>query len=236
VQVSNPAGTSTHNDTMKQTFQHYDAVRDDIPHGAVLLFRPDRVSWRSFRWLWGIPIARLGRSEYCHAGMVERRSFEGRVPVCLEVLEGPGGRENVLSDVVDAHYPGQIDVYKVCEAVGWPGAYTPEGRGQRMVNRMRQLVALPYGWWDMFRIVLRHVPFLRLVLKTPTDDDNGRVQPCVCSGAVAKAVEAGGLDLVARLPASFVQPGDLARSPFLDYLCTLLPTVEGKPLTDGDGE
>lgn len=208
---------------MKQVCRYYDDVRDEIEHGSVLLFRPDKVSLRSIRWLWGIPIARWGRSPYCHAGMVAVDGSDDDGPGairCLEVLEGSWKREpRLLSQVLAAHYPGQIDVYQVVDCM----PLTAKTIASRAVFHMRRLVRKRYSYWTLFRLFLRKCVVTRLFFRTPTDDTNGRACPHVCSGAVAAALQDSECDPVPNLPAAFVEPGDLARTLMLTYQCTLLP-------------
>jgi len=78
-----------------------------------------------------------------------------------------------------------------------------------------------YGWWNLAKAALRHMPIFRLFVRANTNDEaNG--SPPFCSNAVAAACRAGGVDPVKMLADAATEPGDLARSPFYRYRFTLV--------------
>ena len=180
----------------------YPLARSQIRDGDLLLFRPRR-------GLLARLIAKAGRSDYSHAGMAAW--WNGRL-MCLETVQGRGGRAVLLSNLV-AKYPGRIDVY------------TAEANGNRLdrraaVEAMIEITGRPYGWLSLVWVALVHLAVVRLFVRPNTDDAANGSLP-FCSQAVARACRAGGVDPVPHLADRKTEPGDLARSRFFAFLCTL---------------
>ena len=176
----------------------YAETRKRIRSGDVLLYRPCN--------LLGRLIARLGRSEYSHAAMA---AWWGERLMCLESLQGVGGRAALLSHQVH-RWPGIIDVY---------GPIVHLDRAV-VLEAMIGITGRRYGWWSLLRAAVLHLPVARLLVRPETDDAANGTLP-FCSQAVAMAYRAAGLDLVPNLADRLTEPGDLARSADLHYLCTL---------------
>jgi hypothetical protein len=187
---------------MKQARVSYPLARSKIRDGDLLLFRCGR-------GLLGRLIATAGRSDYSHAGMAAW--WNGRL-MCLETLQGRGGRAVLLSNLV-RKYPGRIDVY-TAEANGQPFDR------QAAVEAMIEITGRPYGWWSLLWVALVHMAVVRLFVRPNTDDAANGSLP-FCSQAVSRACRAGGVDPVPRLADRATEPGDLARSRFYSFLCTL---------------
>ena len=85
----------------------YNVARAKIRDGDLLLFRRRH-------GLAGKLVAVAGRSEYCHAAMAAW--WNGRL-MCLETVQGRGGRAVLLSRLVDEN-PDLIDVYRVGDRQG----------------------------------------------------------------------------------------------------------------------
>ena len=185
----------------------YSTARSKIRDGDLLLSRPRRGRI-------GRLIAKAGRSEYSHAAMAAW--WNGRL-MCLETLQGRGGRAVLLSNLV-RECPGQIDVY----AVGATGE--PFDRAAA-VEAMIEITGRPYGWWSLLLVALVHLPVVRLLVRPNTDDTANGSLP-FCSQAFAKACRAGGVDPVPRLADRLTEPGDLARSALFRYRFTLFPEEE----------
>jgi len=199
-------------DVMEERPVCYTTARSKIRDGDLLLFRPRR-------GLFGRLIAKAGRSEYSHAGMA---AWWRRRLMCLETIQGRGGRAVLLSNVV-ASSPGRIDVY----AAGEPFDRTAA------VEAMIEITGRRYGWWSLVRTAVIHLPVARLFVRPNTDDAADGSLP-VCSQAVARAVRAGGVDPVPNLADRLTEPGDLARSVFFRYRFTLF-SEEGRQCEPHNG-
>jgi hypothetical protein len=180
----------------------YADVRRDICNADLLLFRRrNRVTQL---------IAVAGRSEYVHAAMAGW--WKDRL-MCVEMTSG-GGRAQLLSNIV-ARWPGVVDVYRANAA-------------RRRFSRERALLAMigitgkRYGWANLCRAALLHLPVFRFLATPDTNDLEATRWPPFCSQAVAMADRAGGVDPVPNLADRLTEPGDLARSAFFDYRFTLI--------------
>ena len=193
----------------------YPLARRKIRDGDLLLFRPRRGRI-------GRLIAKAGRSEYSHAAMAAW--WNGRL-MCLETLQGRGGRAVLLSNLVQEN-PGRIDVYAIAPR------RKPFDRAAA-VEAMIEITGRPYGWWSVMLVALLHMPVVRLLTRPNTDDTANGSLP-FCSQAYAKAFRAGGIDPVPRLADRQTEPGDLARSSLFRYRFTLLPEEE-RQCDDTDG-
>ncbi|MHC4404339.1 MAG: hypothetical protein ACYTG0_32190 [Planctomycetota bacterium] len=198
---------------MKRVDLSYHAAMDDIRSGDLLLMRP--------QW-WAIHsklICVAGRTEYCHAAMVDFGCFhagEDCYHLCLEMV-ATGGRITALASQVE-WYPGLIDVYRPNPDSRWP-----EFDRTQAVEAMGEFVTRSYGYWNLLRVALRHLALTRLFFRAETDDvlKNGR--PPFCSQAVAAACHKAGVDVVPHLSDRMTEPADLARSLFFQYQFTLVP-------------
>ena len=192
---------------MEQHAVSYRLARPKIRDGDLLMFRRGR-------GLIGRAIATAGRSEYTHVGMAAW--WNGRL-MCLETLQGRGGRAVLLSNLVERS-PGRIDVY---------AANATRRRFDRRaaVEAMIEITDRRYGWWSLWLVALLHLPVVRFFVRPDTDDETNGSLP-FCSQAVARACRAGGVDPVPRLADRLTEPGDLARSRFFRYRFTLFPEEE----------
>jgi len=181
--------------------ERYGDVRSEIRDADLLLFR--RRNWYTRA------IAVAGRSEYVHAAMA---GWWGDRLMCIEMTRG-GGRAQLLSNIV-ASWPGCIDVYAV---LGRP----PRFSRKRAVAAMIDITGQRYGWFNLARAALLHLPFVRWMIHPANEDEASRFPP-FCSLAVSTAMRAGGRDPVPNLADRLTEPGDLARSAIYRYRCTLL--------------
>lgn len=184
---------------------NYRLARSRIRNGDVLLFRR-RCGVASKL------IAVAGRSEYCHAAMA---AWWNHRLMVLETVQGRGGRAVLLSRLVDAN-PSLIDVYRISEH------HRRRFRRDSAVEAMIEITGKRYGWWNLARAAMLHLPILRL-FTIPLDDDRANGSLPFCSDAVSRAMRAGGVDPVPNLADAGTEPGDLARSATLSYRFTLLP-------------
>ena len=141
-----------------------------------------------------------------------------------------GGRSVSLRSQVAAH-PTTIDVFRPLDSV----SYQELGKDNEIItvnkryskevaaNTVRDIIrwtGQPYGWGNIFTMIVRFVPFIRLFTKQNTDDDE-LSQAKVCSTAVTIALRKNYMDPVPYLADDRVSPADLARSPLLQYLFTI---------------
>lgn len=181
--------------------KNYIDARRDIRDADLLLFRRRNRLTRL--------IAVAGRSEYVHAAMAGW--WNGRL-MCVE-MTSCGGRAQLLSNIV-RRWPGVVDVYHA-NAV------------HRRFSRRRALLAMigitgrQYGWMNLCRAALLHLPAFRFLALPDTNDLEHSTWPPFCSQAVAMADRAGGIDPVPNLADRLTEPGDLARSAFYEYRFTL---------------
>lgn len=188
---------------MKETNSvSYHDVRRRIHGGDLLLFRPRGILTRA--------IAVAGRSEYTHAAMA---GWCGRL-MCIEMCSR-GGRAQLLSNVV-RRSPGVIDVYQAASARD----VRPFSR-RAAVRAMIDLTGRRYGWFNLFRAAMLHLPLVRFFVRPEADDKADAAWPPFCSQAVAAATRAGGVDPVPNLADRLTEPADLARSNFYTYRFTL---------------
>ncbi len=198
-----------------------------LPYGAAkkLIRAGDLLLWRGSRRSpldWAVMAA--GRSPYVHAGMAEEGQWtvgSGQWGVLemqwgvLEMLQFHGGRFSSLEAQV-RHWPGRWDLYHTN-----PADQRPEFARRTAVYEMRRVVGARYGWFNVLRTGLRHLPVVRLLVPPLTDDAVRSGRPPFCSEAVAYAYRRGGVDPVPNLADRVTEPGDLARSPFFVYVCTM---------------
>ena len=171
----------------------------------------DLLLYRDTHSLQEVLIGRGGRSPYGHAGMLARRN--GRW-VVLEMTEWHGGRWRNLSDAVRDD-PGRWDLFCANSGNRW------QWDRKRAVLNMLSFVGRPYGWLHVIWVALLHFPLLRCLVPAVTNDGDAYRHSPFCSEAVSIATRLAGVDPVPMLPARLTEPGDLARSLFYDYVCTL---------------
>lgn len=180
-------------------------------------------------------IRTIGRSRYSHAALAgwtngDPDGKNNRL-MAYEML-WKGGCATCLSAHADK-WPGKIDVYRVSdthttwhwdEAAGIQvGTHTVLDR-KEAVTIMRDFCRpSEYGDMHLLWASFLHLPLVRFFVPVPTDDDiEARERPPFCSEAVAYALRKSFTDVVRNTPDHYTEPGDLARSPLLHYLFTLV--------------
>lgn len=101
---------------------------------------------------------------------------------------------------------------------------------------MIEITGIDYGWVNLARAALLHLPVIRFLVRPEERDDGGSQEsevahasppslslPPFCSQAVSSAMRAGGIDPAPNLADRLTEPGDLARSPVYAYKFTLFP-------------
>jgi hypothetical protein len=160
------------------------------------------------------PIAIAGRGVHSHAA---KAAWWGDELFCLEVREWHGGRAVTLDSQV-RRYAGRIDVFRANPNNRWP-----EFDRTRSTHMMRRLAGCGYGYAAVARAAMLHLPFVRWWVRASTEDGAIDRRPPFCSQACAMADRVGGrVDPVPHLADRLTEPADLARSPFYQYLFTLV--------------
>lgn len=180
--------------------RRYASVRHRISDGDILLVQRQPVDIQD------LAISISGRSTTIHAMMAAWR--RGRL-YALDTYQGVGGRETLLSKLVDL-WPSQILVRKVAPE------FIRHYDRSAAVAEMRKIVNKPYGWWALRKASLIHIPVVRVVLfrwllPSMVDDGANGSLP-FCSMAVSRACRAGGIDPVPNLADGWTEPSDLLRS------------------------
>ena len=188
----------------------YSDVRHTIPQGALLQYRAGRKLSNRL-------IARVGGTPYAHSAMAAwwgSPNAKDGVLMVLETLQFKGGRAVILSSQVRG-WPGQWDVYEVRKPFDAEAA----------VQSMIRTTGIPYGWWNLLRAGVRHLPLMYSCLPQLTDDELDGSFP-TCSPAVSRACRAGGRDPRPGHADVVTEPGHLVDPDFSRYLYTLFSTHE----------
>lgn len=178
-------------------------ARQWIQDGDLLLFRGRGA------------ISAVGRGEHCHAALA---GWWHDTLCCLEVRGGYGGRVVTLASQV-RRYPGRIDVFQADPDHRWP-----EFDRRQTVQVMLQFAGERYGFRNLLRVAMFHLPLVRMLCRANTDDGRPPLSAPFCSQACVTATRlGGGVDPVPQLADEATEPADLARSPFYRYRVTLVP-------------
>ena len=127
----------------------YEKVYRQIRNADLLLFRKTGV------------ISIAGRGIHSHAA---KAAWWGNDLFCLEIREFHGGRAVTLESQAK-RYPGRIDVFRANADNRWP-----EYNRLLATAAMRRFAGCDYGYWNVFKTALTHVPFLRFLCR-PTFAD-----------------------------------------------------------------
>lgn len=211
---------------MQRVILPYKEVKAIINEGDILLFRGEG-------WISSI-IGSQTDTTYSHVGVAswsngDSNTDEG-ILECVEFREGYGGRAVSLDNEVN-RLPNQIDVYRPIPAFG-KLVFNPENKeilytqqdfnGRTVTRIMRKMTGLPYGWKRIWWMTKNKLVFFRLFSKESLMSDKLQdiIYP-VCSTAVAYAFNYNDYDLVNNRSDEWSEPGDLAKSPRINYLFTL---------------
>lgn len=128
----------------------YEQARRDIRNADLLLFRKTGI------------ISIAGRGIHSHAA---KAAWWGNDLFCLEVREFHGGRAVTLESQT-RRYPGRIDVFRANAENRWP-----EYNRVRATAAMRRFAGCDYGYWNVFKTALTHIPFLRFLYRPALAND-----------------------------------------------------------------
>ena len=131
-------------------FVPFRQAQRDIRDADLLLFRKHGV------------IAVAGRGIHSHAA---KAAWWNNDLFCLEVREFHGGRAVTLESQT-RRFPGRIDVFRANAEDRWP-----EYNRARAAAVMRRFAGCDYGYWNVFKTALTHVPAIRFFCRPALGDD-----------------------------------------------------------------
>lgn len=182
-------------------------------------------------WLLGKAIAVGGRTDDVHTGMVDRNTDRELLALGMRL-----GRQKLkfLADEVAAN-PGLIDVYRIVGRDRQRYTLPHESQGlpemirRQICNQMRHFALSDhYGTLGVLRSSVYFVPGLRWAAPhygELVDDDERDARP-YCSQAISHAIRKfAGFPLLNDRPDRHMLPSDVASSPLLLKLFTLVPAV-----------
>ena len=197
-----------------EKFLTFNQAAEEMAQADLLLWES---GWKPFSFLIGC----FGREGLSHAAQLKRAGGDWWIQ---EVVQWFGGRRRPLKEAIDQE-PGKILWYAANAGQRWP-----EWDPQAAVRRFDGLIGCHYGYWNILKVGLLHIPIIRLLtfglLRQATDDQAGDNLAPFCSQAVAIAARAGGVDPVPHLADDCTEPADLARSLFYEYRATLVPNPQ----------
>lgn len=184
------------------TIKKYKIARKNIGDMDLLLFQGKGIVSHL--------IKTAGRSKYSHVGSA---AWWGATLFCLEIREFKGGRAVTLSSQVEKC---NIDVFKIKQQ------FVKDYDREAALECMKRLCGIPYGWYNIWRTSLLHLPVIRFFTRPNFDDDYIDKHYPNCSNARSFSDKVGGgIDPVEDLANNRTEPGDLARSNLYEYAFTL---------------
>ena len=174
----------------------------------------------------GFLIKRYTGGLHSHVALAHK---DGDILECVEFREFIGGRSVALKSQVEAS-PLSIDVFRPVKSISYDEIdkdgnfklieknYTKE-IASAMTEDIIRWTGQPYGWKNIWKMLLRFIPGARLFQQNFNDDEVAKAK--VCSTAVTVALRRNYMDPVPYLADDRVSPADLARSPLLQYLFTI---------------
>ena len=147
-----------------------------------------------------------------HAGMLAKKGGQWAV---LEMVGFRGGRWRLLSEAVRED-PGRWDLFTANAGNRWLW-----WDRKKAVTAMWGFIGRPYGWLHLLWVAALHLPLIRALVPAVTSDADADRHSPFCSEAVSIATRKAGVAPVSMLPDQLVEPGDLGRSLFYEYLLTL---------------
>ncbi len=204
----------------------YDVAKTLIEEADVLLFRGDTIA----EWL----IKKYSGGIYSHVGMASHVYNKKGEPSSLEIIEFSewnGSRAISLENYVN-DFPDKLDVFRVASPQYNLNYDLKTMRADQKVilfkkheltKYFRSLTGLPYGWKRIWQLAKIHLPIIRMFTNGKSVDDKDELIYPVCSSAVAHVFSKKFVDLTHFRSDNRVEPNDIARSPILFPLFTLIP-------------
>jgi hypothetical protein len=178
------------------------------------LLPADVVLYRADATLVDLAIEAVTHSVWIHGGMLAWDEDDGRWEI-LDTIAWKGGQRTPLDEAVRRN-PGHWDHFRANPCNRWP-----EFNRSLAVAKMDEFVGRPYGWKGVFLDALSHLPLIGPQRDTKHGADDGALP--FCTEATAIATRTGGADPWPHLASRFVEPVDVAQSPFFEYAGTFWP-------------
>jgi hypothetical protein len=202
----------------------YDLAKNLLHEADVLLFREH--GWPSY-----FLIRKMDHSLYNHVGLASRHNGENSIWENIEFRGFTGGRTVSLEEMVKQK-TGIIDVYRpVPYRIELSYNVTENKVIRKKINCnykgvtccMRKLTGMSYGWRRIWWMVQWYIPGLRLFYYTDKiiDDEVENISFPICSSSVPYSFSYNNFDLLKNRADGWMKPGDIALSPYLNYLFTL---------------
>jgi hypothetical protein len=220
---------------------------NQIKNADNLLFRSKGATSRFIRTYTGNPHSHAAKTSWANGQLelAEVREFRGGriVTLASQVQNYPGHIDVYRSNAINLKEWSDEEWYELyCRSLNGQrdqavrykhliqvvaehgqGRYCRQGANLLM----RGFAGCAYGWGAILKTGVCNLPGLRFYFSPNYDDTQVNKYPPYCSAAVAIADRlGGGFDQVRARSDSQTTPGDLARSPFNDYLFTLIPDPE----------
>ena len=200
----------------------YTEGRSLIKDGDVLLFRGKGWISRIIGGITGSPYTHVGLANWVNNVHLE----------CIHIREFKGGVASNLS-ILAKNFDCQIDVYRAIPHFT-EMTFNMETKeviitrkdfdGSKVADTFRGLLGQPYNYryiWNIFKYNMMGLRIFYNKNKTMENGEETLVPYHICSSGVAHAFSKNGYDLVYNRGDAYNNPGDLARSPRLNYLFTL---------------
>lgn len=190
----------------------YSEVRNEVLPADLALYRP---VWKLSNQRIAIAARSPGAApwqRYAHVGMCDW--YRGML-VLLETLQSKGGGRVVTLSSQVRQNPGHWDIYRVSHLFD----------ADMTLDVMVRLAGTKYGWGMLFQAAVAYLVGVRLLFPAPADDELNGSQP-TCSGAVSRALRAGGYDPQKGLADAGTIPNHFAWPEVAEYQFTLCSTAE----------
>ncbi len=205
----------------------YKEIRNYINEGDVLLFRGKGFISKFISAPSETTYSHIATSSWVNGNS---NTDDGSLE-CVEFREGSGGRAINLSHAVKSN-PDAIDVYRPSsrfeKIIFNNNLKTTKSEwikfnGKKVTHTMRKMTGLPYGWKRIWWMAKHKLAIIRLLVdksKLMHDELQDIIYP-VCSTAISYSFNTHGYDLIRNRSDEATEPGDIAKSPLLNYLFTL---------------
>ena len=187
----------------------YSDARAHIADGDLLLFRPR--GW----WGWLISVGTLNPwrwIEIFYCGLhpqhshVARAIWWGKSLWAVQQISNPYKHLERMSELAQ-RFPGCIDVY------GRNFPWRCNFHAAKACEAHKSLCFRRYGWFNVLRLLPRHLPLIRRLMATDTDDQRTSWWPPFCSMAFSMSERVGGVDPCPSRADRDTEPHHLAESP-----------------------
>lgn len=203
-------------------YKKFEEAKKLIQEGDVLLFKGKGVV--------SYLIQRASDGKYSHVALASWVQNGDPILECIEFKEFKGGRSvNLKTQVKESS--GLIDIYRVIpefQTLNLENGHVIEHEhkfnGRLVTDCLRRMTGLPYGWCRIWWLFQFHAIGFRLFAKGKSFDDSLQdelIYP-VFSTVVAHCIQKHYIDIVHNRSNERTEPSDLARSPLLNYLFTLI--------------